>query len=120
MESVEAVAPADMAAILSVLTGVSREEMIIEVKVNENGEIVSVIVCVKDMMEAIMIMEGVNGLERGSACNGGILCRNVIARMETANVEVLSTFVEEGSFAMLSMMTMIVSFLSMITFNDMH
>jgi len=64
----------EVANMISEATGIDIKKLIVSVEINEKGEVVRVLLYVDNDAAANTIVDMINGLDRDSSCNAGILC----------------------------------------------
>ena len=61
---------------ISEIVGIDPDSIILDIVVNEEGKVIRIDVIVSDSAAAISIAETVNGIDKGSNCVSGVLCRS--------------------------------------------
>jgi len=71
----------EIAKTISALTGIDVGDLIIDLEVDEEGYVISVLVIVEDGDKSNTIVAAVNELDKGSQCEAGVLCHSSNARI---------------------------------------
>ena len=79
----------------------------VDVVLDEEGKVTEIIIIVEDESSANTIFEVINGIDMGSGCSGGVLCRKRNAYVEgntpsCASISFLSTTLILLSFILLN------------------
>ena len=61
---------------ISEIVGIDPGSIILDIVVNEEGKVIRIDVIVSSSAAAISITETVNGIDKGSNCASGVLCRS--------------------------------------------
>ena len=69
------------AAAISSLTGIDTSKILIELEVDEEGYVITVIVYLPDVDECESVVAAVNKLDKGGQCNTSVLCRSKSTRL---------------------------------------
>ena len=79
---VDSVNVTDVASTVSAITGIPVDEIIVEVQVDDKGEILRVVVTISDAHSAQVLVDAVNNVDKDH-CASEFLCRSKQARINT-------------------------------------
>ena len=73
------------------LTGFDEDDITVGVEIDENGKVINIVIIVDDEETAKIVVEAINGIDKGGECEYGVLCKVEKVRIDGKQIEVLST-----------------------------